>query len=117
MMQCSIAMPGELRLVGQRQSRFRPFHRDHGVIYYALANGSKIVEVAFPCLTPNGIGLSPDGKVLYVAETEPARLWAFDITAPGVVNKQGWPSPNGGRLVTGLGGFQRFDSQIGRAHV
>ena len=84
--------------------------RDHGVIYYALADGSKIVEVAFPCLTPNGIGLSPDGRVLYVAETEPARLWAFDITAPGVVNKQGWPSPNGGRLVTGLGGFQRFDS-------
>ncbi len=84
--------------------------RDHGVIYYALADGSKIVEVAFPCLTPNGIGLSPDGRVLYVAETEPARLWAFDITEPGVVRKQGWPSPNGGRLVAGLGGFQRFDS-------
>jgi gluconolactonase len=84
--------------------------RDHGVIYYARADGSKIVEVAFPCLTPNGIGLSPDGRVLYVAETEPARLWAFDITEPGVVRKQGWPSPNGGRLVTGLGGFQRFDS-------
>ena len=48
--------------------------------------------------------------MLYVAETEPARLWAFDITAPGMVTKQGWPSPNGGRLVTGLGGFQRFDS-------
>src|ERR1700761_3644905 len=29
--------------------------RDHGVIYYALADGSRIVEVAFPCLTPNGI--------------------------------------------------------------
>ena len=84
--------------------------RDHGVIYYARADGSKIVEVAFPCLTPNGIGLSPDGRVLYVAETEPARLWAFDITEPGVVRKQGWPSPNGGRLITGLGGFQRFDS-------
>jgi gluconolactonase len=26
------------------------------------------------------------------------------------VRKHGWPSPNGGRLVTGLGGFQRFDS-------
>jgi gluconolactonase len=84
--------------------------RDHGVIYYALADGSKIVEVAFPCLTPNGIGLSPDGKILYVAETEPARLWAFAVNEPGVVAKQGWPSPNGGRLVTGLGGFQRFDS-------
>ena len=84
--------------------------RDNGVIYYALANGSKIVEVAYPAMTPNGIGLSPDGKVLYVAETEPARLWAFDITEPGVVKKQGWPSPHGGRLVAGLGGFQRFDS-------
>ena len=84
--------------------------RDHGVIYYALADGSKIVEVAAPALTPNGIGLSPDGAVLYVAETEPARLWAFDITEPGVVRKQGWPSPHGGRLVAGLPGFQRFDS-------
>jgi gluconolactonase len=84
--------------------------RDHGVIYYALADGSKIVEVAFPALTPNGIGLSPDGAVLYVAETEPARLWAFDILEPGVVKKQGWPSPHGGRLVAGLPGLQRFDS-------
>ena len=84
--------------------------RDHGVIYYALADGSMIAEVAIPALTPNGIGLSPDGAVLYVAETEPARLWAFDIVAPGVVKKQDWPSPHGGRLVIGLPGFQRFDS-------
>jgi gluconolactonase len=84
--------------------------RDNGVIYYARADGSRIVEVAAPLLTPNGIGLSPDGRVLYVAETEPARLWAFDISEPGVVVKQGWPSPHGGRLVAGLPGFQRFDS-------
>jgi gluconolactonase len=84
--------------------------RDNGLIYYARSDGSKIVEVASPALTPNGIGLSPDGRVLYVAETEPARLWAFDITEPGVVQKQGWPSPHGGRLVAGLPGFQRFDS-------
>lgn len=84
--------------------------RDNGVIYYALADGSKIVEVACPALTPNGIGLSPDGSMLYVAETEPARLWAFDIVEPGVVKKLGWPSPHGGRLVAGLPGFQRFDS-------
>ena len=75
--------------------------RDRGVIYYALADGSKIVEVAHPVLTPNGIGLSPDGKVLYVAETETARLWAFDIIAPGVVSKQRFPSPHGGRLWPG----------------
>ena len=84
--------------------------RDHGGLYYALADGSKIVEVAYPILTPNGVGLSPDGSVVYVAETETARLWAFDVVAPGVVRKQPFPSPHGGRLVAGLGGYQRFDS-------
>jgi gluconolactonase len=84
--------------------------RDWGAIYYALPDGSKIVEIVQPILTPNGIGLSPDGKVLYAAETETARLWAWDITAPGVLKKQPFPSPHGGRLVMGLGGYQRFDS-------
>ncbi len=88
----------------------RPRDRDWGGIYYALPDGSHITEVAHPVLTPNGIGLSPDGRVLYVAETETSRLWAFDIETPGQVRKQGWPSPHGGRLVCGLPGFQRFDS-------
>lgn len=84
--------------------------RDHGGVYYALADGSRITEVAYPVLTPNGIGLSSDDKTLYVVEMEPARLWAFDIVEPGVCGNQPWPSPHGGRLVAGLGGFQRFDS-------
>jgi gluconolactonase len=84
--------------------------RDWGGVYYALADGSRITEVVHPILTPNGIGLSPDGKTLYVAETETARLWAFDVLAPGVLAKSPFPSPHGGRLMAGLGGFQRFDS-------
>ena len=84
--------------------------RDWGGVYYALADGSRITEVVHPILTPNGIGLSPDGKTLYVAETETARLWAWDVLAPGVVGKAPFPSPHGGRLMVGLGGFQRFDS-------
>ncbi len=88
----------------------RPRDRDWGGVYYALPDGSHIVEVAHPVLTPNGVGLSPDGQALYVAETETSRLWAFDIEAPGRLRKQGWPSPHGGRLVCGLPGFQRFDS-------
>lgn len=83
---------------------------DRGAVYYARADGSGIREVIQPMVTPNGIGLSPDGRTLYVAETEPGRLWAFDITAPGEVRKLPWPSPHGGRLVVGLDGFQRFDS-------
>ena len=69
--------------LGKRYARTR----DHGGLYYALPDGSKIVEVAYPILSPNGCGLSPDGKVLYVADTEPARLWAFDIASPGVVDQ------------------------------
>ena len=84
--------------------------RDHGGLYYALADGSKIVEVAYPILTPNGVGLSPDGRAVYVAETETGRLWAFDLDAPGVARKAPFPSPHGGRLVAGLPGYQRFDS-------
>ncbi len=84
--------------------------RDHGAVYYATADGRRIVEVAFPLFTPNGIGLSPDGRELYVAETETARLWAFDIEAPGVARKRGFPSPHGGRLVLGMPGPVRFDS-------
>lgn len=83
---------------------------DRGAVYYARADGSAIREVIHPMVTPNGIGLSPDGRTLYVAETEPGRLWAFDVTAPGEVRKLPWPSPHGGRLVVGLEGFQRFDS-------
>ncbi len=84
--------------------------RDHGGVYYARADGSQIVEIAYPVLTPNGIGLSPDGCTLYVAETETARLWAFDLAAPGEARRQPFPSPHGGRLICGLGGYQRFDS-------
>jgi len=83
---------------------------DHGGVYYARADGSRIVEVAYPMVTPNGIGLSPDGSTVYVAETRTARLWAFDLEAPGVAKKQPLPSPHGGRFVCGLGGFQMFDS-------
>ncbi len=61
-------------------------------------------------LTPNGIGLSPDGQTLYVSETETARLWSYPVTGRGQLGLAPWPSPNGGRLVHGLAGYQRFDS-------
>jgi gluconolactonase len=90
--------------------KVRAREMDRGAVYYATPDGSFITEVVFPMVTPNGVGLSPDEKTLYVAETEPARLWAFDVIEPGVVHKAPWPSPHGGRLVAGVGGYQRFDS-------
>src|ERR1700741_2448709 len=61
--------------LGKRYAR----HRDHGGVYYALPDGSKITCIAYPMVSPNGCGLSPDGKTLYVAHTEGAWLWAFDV--------------------------------------
>lgn len=85
---------------------------DRGAILHAKADGSAIRTVAHPVMTPNGCALSPDGRTLYYAETEGARLWAFDIEGPGVVRKDPWPSPHGGRMVAAAPGghYQRFDS-------
>ena len=83
---------------------------DRGALYYAKADGSAITEVAFPLITPNGCGLSPDGGTLYASETETGRLWAWPIEAPGRLAKLPWPSPAGGRFLGGPQGYQRFDS-------
>ncbi|WP_342641747.1 SMP-30/gluconolactonase/LRE family protein [Rhodoligotrophos ferricapiens] len=84
---------------------------DRGSVCYAKADGSFIKEVIFPLWSPNGIGLSPDETVLYVAETFTGRVWAFDIAAPGELMKQPWPqSPNGGKLLIGIDGYRGFDS-------
>lgn len=88
----------------------RRHDRDHGGVYYAAADGSKIVEIVYPILTPNGIGLSPDETTLYVAETEGGRLWAFDLEAPGVVKRAPFPSLSGGRFLYNEAGYHRYDS-------
>ena len=82
--------------------------RDHGGLYYALADGSKIIEVAYPILTPNGVGLSPDETVVYAADTQLGRLWAFDISAPGELSPPPGFAP--GRVICNLPGFQLLDS-------
>lgn len=90
--------------------KVRPRDQDRGRVYYARADGSSCRLVIEPMVMANGIGLSPDGATLYVAETETARLWAFTVTGPGEVEKRPFPSPHGGRLLYGAGGYQRFDS-------
>jgi gluconolactonase len=90
----------------------RARERDLGSVLYARADGSGIREIVRGMLTPNGVGLSPDGKRLYVAETLTARLWAFDLDAPGQIRRTAaaWASPSGGQLIAGVGGYQLFDS-------
>lgn len=92
--------------MGKRYAR----HRDHGGLYYAPPGGGAVRVLAYPMVTPNGVGLSPDEATLYVADTEAARLWAFDIEAPGVIRRAPFPSPHGGRPLAVMPGFCRFDS-------
>lgn len=93
---------------------------DHGVraerssdrtgVFYAKADGSAITEVIFPLDAPNGVGLSPDGDRVYVAETHTGRLWAWDVTGPGVAAADSAALNAGGELLCGLPGMQLFDS-------
>ncbi|MFT3820851.1 MAG: SMP-30/gluconolactonase/LRE family protein [Rubrivivax sp.] len=93
--------------VGKRRAR----DGDHGGVYYARIDGSGCREMLFPLTTPNGVGLSPDGRRLYVAETTTGRLWAFPIVEPGRLGRDpASPAAHGGTLVAGVGGYQMFDS-------
>ncbi|MBP0443816.1 SMP-30/gluconolactonase/LRE family protein [Roseomonas sp. SSH11] len=109
--------PNDLVLDGQGgfwftdYGKVRAHDRDHGTVYWAALDGSRILEAAHPFPGgANGLGLSPDGRRLYVAETETGRLWAFDILGPGELRKDPWPSPHGGTLLCQFPGFRRLDS-------
>jgi gluconolactonase len=84
---------------------------DRGAVYYAKADGSSIKEAIFPLERPNGIGLSPDERTLYVVETPTARCWSFRLSGPGEIESANGPyRGEKGAVVTGLGGYQMFDS-------
>ncbi len=83
--------------------------RDRGGLYYALPDGSKIVEAVYPLDSPNGVGLSPDGKRVYAAETHTGRVFSWDLSGPGEIDPY-LASPNQGRLLAGLPGLQLLDS-------
>ena len=89
----------------------RPRDTDLGGFYYARPGMKEVVEIGFGLLQANGIGLSPDENTVYVAETLPGRLWAYELSAPGVLkpfesifrNERGKP-------IGCPGGYQLFDS-------
>ncbi|HEY0131547.1 MAG TPA: SMP-30/gluconolactonase/LRE family protein [Allosphingosinicella sp.] len=82
--------------------------RRFGALCYASADGSRITRQRDGLLAPNGVGLSPDGRTVYVADTWLQRLWAFDVETPGVLAA---PSPIApGRVVANLPGYQLLDS-------
>ncbi len=70
--------------------KVRPRNVDRGGLYYARADGSEVREVAYGLWGPNGVGLSPEGDRVYVAESFSGRLMAWDLEGPGQVrNRRG----------------------------
>jgi gluconolactonase len=82
--------------------------RRYGALYYARADGSKIVRARSELISPNGVGLSPDERTVYMADCMVGRLYAFALTAPGQMEPQTAVMP--GRVVCTLPGFQWLDS-------
>lgn len=95
------------------------YFTDHGLrlertsdrtgVFYAQPDGSSIREIIFPLDAPNGVGLSPDGDLLYVAETHTGRVWSWPVVGPGEVEVT-MPLNGGGRLLHGAPGMRLFDS-------
>lgn len=84
---------------------------DRTGVFYAKADGSGIRRVIFPLHGPNGIGLSPDGDTLYVAETPTARLLAFDLEGPGrIVKGRGETAWMHGRMLAVRPDYSVLDS-------
>ena len=65
-------------------------------LFTALPDGSAISAINRHAISYNGVGISPDGSQIYVADTHQARLWRYDrkveeqrptwiATAPGPV--------------------------------
>jgi gluconolactonase len=84
-----------------------------GGVYYARTDGSRIDRRIFPLEHPNGIGLSPDGRRLYVVETPTGRCLAHDLDADGAL------AANGASHVVAVLGGQFLDSLAvdGAGHV
>jgi gluconolactonase len=85
-----------------------PEGRKFGALYYAKVEGDHIVRVRDHLISPNGVGLSPDESVVYMADTQTGRLWAFDVLEPGVLAPPAGLIP--GRIICTLPGYQFLDS-------
>lgn len=91
---------------GKRRDR----DSDFGGLYYAAADGSEVTEVIYPLTFANGVGLSPAGDRIYLAETVTARVWSWEIEAPGVLAAGSGPGPVGADLLYTFTDYHLIDS-------
>ena len=60
----------------------QPLPQEVQAVYYISASGN-VTRVTDHIAAPNGIGLSPDGKRLYVIPSRQAEMLVYDVDGPG----------------------------------
>lgn len=78
-------------------------------------------------LTPNGLGMSPDGRTLYLSDSHPKvqKIWAFDLeAASGIltnrrlfVDMNDWPGRPDGAAVDAQGHYWICGNDAGQIHA
>lgn len=100
--------------------------RTDPTVFY-IAPGGKTIKVADDVPDPNGLVLSPDEKILYVADTSGEYVFAYDVQADGLLRNRrnfarlqdgkeaeadGMAIDNDGRLYVSVwGGVEVFNAQ------
>ena len=62
-----------------------PLPQEIQAVYYVSADGD-VSRVTQDIAAPNGIGLSPDGKQLYVCPSKQSEMLVYDVEGPGKVS-------------------------------
>ena len=88
----------------------RPDSKDVTGVYYASPDGKSIKQMIYPLDSPNGIGLSPCGKKLYVALTFARKVLWYDIPEPGVIEPNAGVIDGSNLLTAKLEGQSILDS-------
>jgi gluconolactonase len=82
--------------------------RRFGSLYYMPPGGASLTRARSMMISPNGVGLSPDETVVYMADSQIGRVWAFDLASPGKPASTRGRGP--GRVLINLPGYQPLDS-------
>ena len=56
-------------------------------VFRVSADGKKLTLLVKDFVKPNGLAFSPDGKTLYIADTEKAHIRAFEVRKDGMLGK------------------------------
>ena len=68
-------------------------------VYY-ISRGGKVTRVAGDLTRPNGLILSPDNRILYIADHGAETIWAYDVTGEGKIENRRKFAPIGSDGMT-----------------